>query len=665
MKYFLCKVNMKSLLRRSDIMIVGIFLRYFKVYSGNNYIPLSSGDNFCGVIGNNGIGKSSILEALDCVFNNKDWNLNIGFKKASSVTSEPHIIPVYLIEREGFPEEFKEQASELTQLSLAFNERSSGANITPTTRYIHSCFVSHIDKLKRNLNLDDYYLIPIGMSKSGVTTLSILNSKLLAQIMNIDIGDESHVDNTLVIERYSGLNQYLRGKYQYIYIPKDIDPESFTNLETTEIQKLMGESLEDVIKDKIQDKTIDMINDGLFEFIESVGSELVDYSYKMSGSRQFKLKRKDVYNLIIDAFFKVRKLNKKNGTNWIEIAALSSGEKQKAIIDIAYGFLTNHNKNGKNLIIAIDEPESSLHMSACFEQFDKLYKIAKNCKQVIFTSHWYGYLPTIESGCTTSILEVDGDHRFELLDLDGYREEIKHKVKGAKVKLPFDIRLKSINDLIQSIISSTISEPCYNWLICEGTTEKRYLSYYLNNLVKDNRLRIVPVGGASEVKKIYKHLEASHEDFKRDMKGKVYLLSDTDAEIVTYETISSEKLMCKRLINHNSSISSQLVEMSSTKVSPATEIEHCLNGEVFIETLRSFEGSYTYISPLLEGKKAEGNESSYLSLNLTPKDNVLFEKFFNEDGMKFNFANAYLRNPKLQELPMPAWISEINHFFTS
>ncbi|MGK3472548.1 hypothetical protein, partial [Klebsiella pneumoniae] len=41
------------------------------------------------------------------------------------------------------------------------------------------------------------------------------------------------------------------------------------------------------------------------------------------------------------------------------------------------------------------------------------------------------------------------------------------------------------------------------------------------------RLRIVPVGGASEVKKIFKHLEASYEEFKKDLKGKVFLLTDT------------------------------------------------------------------------------------------------------------------------------------------
>lgn len=111
-------------------------------------------------------------------------------------------------------------------------------------------------------------------------------------------------------------------------------------------------------------------------------------------------------------------------------------------MDIAYGFLTNHRENGDNLIIGIDEPECSLHMSACFEQFEKLYSISGICEQLIFTSHWYGYLPTVENGCTTTILKTDSTHHFELYDLASYREEVRKKVKTSSPGMPFDIKIK-------------------------------------------------------------------------------------------------------------------------------------------------------------------------------------------------------------------------------
>ena len=94
--------------------------------------------------------------------------------------------------------------------------------------------------------------------------------------------------------------------------------------------------------------------------------------YRTSTDRQQNLRKSDIHKLIIDSFFNIRKLHKKvsDSSNFVEISSLSSGEKQKAIIDVAKGLLENHRADGTNLIIGIDEPESSLHISACFEQFD-------------------------------------------------------------------------------------------------------------------------------------------------------------------------------------------------------------------------------------------------------------------------------------------------------
>ncbi|GKH60110.1 AAA family ATPase [Campylobacter ureolyticus] len=79
-------------------MIIGILLKNFKVYSGLNYIPISTKYNFSAYIGDNGIGKSSILEALDTYFNDRPWNI----AKSSSTTgaNTPHITLVHLIEKE-------------------------------------------------------------------------------------------------------------------------------------------------------------------------------------------------------------------------------------------------------------------------------------------------------------------------------------------------------------------------------------------------------------------------------------------------------------------------------------------------------------------------------------------------------------------------------------
>lgn len=653
-------------------MIIGAFLRYFKTYSGTNYIPLSSGSNFCGLVGNNGIGKSSILESFDSFFNSKPWNINTGLKKASSTTAPSHIVPIFLLRRSDIPDRHKESALALNILALRFDEKSFSTTINPSTRSLVNTFREHIQKLKRNINIDEYYIIPLGCDIYGNVSLSILNNRSLidALALNHDSFENGRLDNVTLNDRFMGLLNFIKTEYEYIYIPKDIDPDTFTKLETSEIQKLMGESLEQIIKDKIPNETIGKINGELNSFIYEIEKELQHYSYRTSGDRQQNLKRKDIYNLIIEAFFKIRKLNKKDGANWIEISSLSSGEKQKAIIDIAHGFLTNHRENGDKLILGIDEPECSLHMSACFEQFENLYRTSKDCCQLIFTTHWYGYLPTVEHGCTTSVLKENSIHQFELYDLAGYREEIKKKVKGAKEKISYDIRLKSTNDLIQSIISSTLSDAPYNWLICEGSTEKLYLGHFLKDLVKDKKLRIVPVGGASEVKKIYQLLEVSSEDLKKEMKGKVFLLSDTDAEKLDYKVNKIDKIKCKRLLNDPKTALTTMVDVDSNKVSPATEIENCLNGYVFSETLSFFLTSHPQLGGLLNGKDFLKNSISYFSMDLRVQEERVLDDFFNGEGIKYAFAKKYVEltqefaNAEISDITIPDWVNEIKAYFS-
>jgi predicted ATP-dependent endonuclease of OLD family len=652
-------------------MIIGVFLRHFKTYSGTNYIPLSSGSNFCGLVGNNGIGKSSILEAFDSLFNGKDWNINSGLKKASTAIAGPHVVPVFMIKKGEIPNKYHEIANLLTKLAINFDEKSVGSPLTPTTRPPIITFIEHMRKLMRNVKINEYFILPLGCDPDNRVNLSIFNCKFLIDLIkpSKDDVENGRLKDLPLIKLFHQLFVYLKLTHEYIYIPKDIDPETFTKLETKEIQKLMGESLEQIIKDKIPDETISTINNELNSFISQVEQELDIYSYRTSGDNQQNLKRADVYNLIIEAFFKIRKINKKESSGWIEIGSLSSGEKQKAIIDIAQGFLTNHRDNGDRLIIGIDEPECSLHMSACFEQFENIFKISKNCRQLIFTTHWYGYLPTVEDGCTTSIIKENSNHYFELYDLLGYREEIRKKSKEAKEKIPYDIRLKSTNDLIQSILSSSLSENPYNWLICEGSTEKVYLSYYLRDLVETKKLRIVPVGGAKEVKKIFQLLESSHDDLRKDINGKIYLLSDTDREITTYHVNQIDKIKCKRLINTLKNNSTILVDIHSNKVSPPTEIEDCLNGFSFSKALESFKSDYEYINDLLHGKDFDNDAISFFSINLTVSEQKQLEEFFDIDGIKYEFAKRYIqfdefwKTEKGRNNVVPNWIEEIRGFF--
>ena len=60
-------------------MIIGLFLRSIKTYRQMYFIPVAfnNQNKMINYIGDNGVGKSSILEGLDSFFNKKEYNFII------------------------------------------------------------------------------------------------------------------------------------------------------------------------------------------------------------------------------------------------------------------------------------------------------------------------------------------------------------------------------------------------------------------------------------------------------------------------------------------------------------------------------------------------------------------------------------------------------------
>jgi len=637
-------------------MIIGIFLRYFKTYQGINYIPITDQDRFCGLVGNNGIGKSSVLESLDTLFNSKPWNYNTSTKKRGKASAKPQIVPIFLIERSKFDGDILNKAEILNSAATNISE----SDLSPSLKSHVRSFIDHRERLNQRVNLSDFLIIPIGIDYLGSTSLSLFNNRFVVESI---FGKEADPSKTSLtdeeLKQFKPLLNKIREIIDYIYIPKEIEPELFTKLETEEIQVLMGETLIQILSERVTQKQISEINTSLNNFIDTLSKELEIYSYRTPTDRQQYLRKNDVYNLIIQSFFSARKLHKKQGDNWLEINSLSSGEKQKAIIDVAHSLLKKHRETGTNLIIGIDEPESSLHMSACFDQFDALYDISRDTMQVVFSSHWYGFLPIIESGSATVISKSDSSHVFDMINLANYREQIKQLTASSKGRLPYDIRLKSINDFVQSVITSAIGDTPFSWIICEGSSEKIYLTAYFKDLIDSKRLRIVPVGGAKEIKRLYNHLATSYEDFQEDISGKIILLSDTDSQLVNYDVKNYPNLFCKRIVNDTKSRTTKLVNIQANPVSPETEIEDTLNGKLFHKTLCTFIAEYPdQLSFLTDITEEITHESSKIALDLKASQWKLIEQFFDINNNKFLFSKKYTENLS-EEYDIPSWIQEI------
>ena len=78
-------------------MITAILFRNYKNYNNMHFVQICNNikEKYSVFVGNNGVGKSAILEALDVILNDREWNYTKGAKK-----KESFICPLYLIEKE-------------------------------------------------------------------------------------------------------------------------------------------------------------------------------------------------------------------------------------------------------------------------------------------------------------------------------------------------------------------------------------------------------------------------------------------------------------------------------------------------------------------------------------------------------------------------------------
>lgn len=668
-------------------MIVGVFLRNIKTYKGINFIPLTHKSNFCGVIGKNGVGKSTILEGLDYVLNgvNGDrWNCHYDSGKDSEV--KPYVVPVFLIEKKKITQDDSTLFEKLSDFFWTVSEKALNSANIETSRG----FVRFREELALNYDKNQYYLIVIGKNKEAKITTAIFDSfntiddsqKTLNSLLDLNADEGISIDSKRH-EILEPLWDIINSLMDYIYIPKDIEPEKMTLLETTELQAVMGTTVQEIIAKVFSKKEISEISRKLRSAIDDISAKLEGYEYKEPGrERESMLKGEYLYNLIKSDFFSKRKLHKRNrdrsGDRLLLVSQLSSGEKQQAIVNIYYSLIMAR-QDDKMIVLAIDEPESSLHVSACYEQFEKLKKLCSNKCQVIFTSHWYGFIPAIMDCSIVNISKETSDdkHKLDVFYSERYREQIEKQIEKSKKEFHKDlflnIELKSINDFVQSIISSVLFDNPYNWILCEGTSDRMYLQAYFSEKIEEKRLRIVPVGGVGQIYRLYKQFETlmSEKSICNNMKGRILLLSDTDPKLNHYDVVNSNNLKNVRLVANDSQKTVEIVNIGDQMVSGA-DVEDGINGKILYQILRELNAKYPQELSFMDFTVDDVEDCSAVhALNLRRNEQVKLKEFFNSvdeesrQKMKTIVSSRYvdiLKNDKKKKFSEPKWISQIRSF---
>lgn len=637
-------------------MLVGLLLRHYKTYENAHFIPLSDSiDHKLNIfIGNNGVGKSSVLEALDSFFNGKYWNVNKNGAKKDS-----YISPVFLINKK----EVKKNSQYFEVLSEYFWSVTADESSFTSKKQLTAGFFPLRDKLLERYSKEEYYFLTVGISYERQADIYI-------PFFYNHFGEKLTQKELILIK-----NEILY-LYNYVYIPIESSIKNVLAIEATEAQALMGRVITDEIDKILTEKVftsgsghrvnksvLDVINSRLDEFMVNINQRMQylgeNYSYNKEGKVKKNLTASDIRDIVIKEYFSIRTLKKENK----EINDLSSGEKRIALIDLAYTFLSVDENKDSNIILAIDEPEASMHASLCFDQFKRLSELSNTYnRQVIATTHWYGLLPMCQKGTLHHINNINSSPTIKSFLLSNILEQRR--------TFPDDVELKSIFDLVSSILS-IMKKSESNWLICEGSDDAMYLKYLIGDKV--NNLTILPVGGCANVIKIYSYLftPISEKIEKGLINGRVFCLIDTDDQqpSLTLPSESGKELLIRRLQRHENNVS--LSRVGKIGVYSKTEIEDCLGNDCFYDAVSHVieELAPNNIKEIYSNFKFS-NESLYSNINYddscikpinmegheNKKDLI---NYIQKPEIKFEIAKKYIENDE-HDLE---WINEILNAF--
>jgi energy-coupling factor transporter ATP-binding protein EcfA2 len=434
-------------------VILGILIRDYKCYNNLQFIPIAPDDNnkYTVFIGNNGVGKSTVLESLDTFFNNREWNINKNGRK-----DDAFVAPIFLIKKDELVDE--SDNGDVVRLLDAISEYywkvtdSANPNIKNTPG-IQKFLILRDDLLKKGYSQEEYYFLILGIDYNDRVYFSTFNKNITDEIKTVLQLTEEEVMNQLNL-----LRKFILEQYSYIYIPVEMPISEVLKMQTQQMQTLMNkdilEEIDAVLRERIkidfEGSTknltfIDFINRHLNTFMQDINNtiRLIDesYSYDVEFNKRKNLTPAHIREKILEAYFPIRTLKR----NKREIYELSSGEQRKALIDIIFAFLTQKGARDKNIIIAIDEPESSMHVSNCFRQFQRLEELAnKYNNQILITTHWYGFMPITNKGSLIHIDSNDVDtDKIKMFDFNNYLEEKRNYPDSVELKSTFDLAIFS------------------------------------------------------------------------------------------------------------------------------------------------------------------------------------------------------------------------------
>lgn len=458
--------------------IIWVILRNYKCYKATKVIYFWA-SWFCGMIWDNWVWKSSILEALQFFFY---WDKNFFWiNKLSKVSpSEAYVAPIIALD---------------------------SADIVDGD---HDIFLSIPGIIKEQLSAEWLNWV-IALALDGT-----LQGKLLTILAD---WNPREIPSTWEVALW--FIEKVRKHNNYVYIPAEFPIGYLTQIQSEVSESIVGKSLNSILEWKISQDVKTEINTTLNTYttekiimpLQQINSQYNYKNLKWKWGRA-SLTQKVLAEMLIEVYFKDRWVYLGD----ISIEDLSSGQRRRAFIDYISALLFSSEEECKNLILAIDEPEISCDAVARYEQFERIIALQSKVGQILFTSHWYWWI----------LQQKNGDLTLLTQDLDTSDRISKHYQTNEypfKVdsEVPYDLR--SYSDFLVSLWSLAQKFPEKRYIICEGLSDKNYLE----SSFQDDRYRFIIWWNREMVNKLFGFWKMQWRGFSQP--ANVRFVVDTDPSV--------------------------------------------------------------------------------------------------------------------------------------
>lgn len=213
-------------------MIAGLLVRHYKNYANLHFVPISdrASHMYSIFVGNNGVGKSAVLEAIDVVLNNRYWNVTAGMKK-----TEAYICPIYLIEKSKLEGDIASKVEIISNLLWSVDE-----SVNPIFKSNEELkkWMEYKNRLKEKYETSHYFVMIGKLYDNSQAYVASLQDSVKKEI-----GYKLAVDEESAQKVLDEIKKEIEGLYRYIYIPVEESPNELLKLQNSAMQQLLNKNV--------------------------------------------------------------------------------------------------------------------------------------------------------------------------------------------------------------------------------------------------------------------------------------------------------------------------------------------------------------------------------------------------------------------------------------